>query len=144
MRPTWEEYFGDLARMAATRSTCTRRKVGAVLVRRNRVIATGYNGPPRGYGHCDEGACPRSLTQGPVSFGYDDCVAIHAEANALLFASEDQRDGATLYTTDAPCFGCAKLIANSGVSTVFVLGGWYEDWPKTLRFLTDCGVAVKP
>jgi dCMP deaminase len=142
-RQSWDEYFLGLAAAAATRSNCSRRQVGAVIVRDRHIRSTGYNGPPSGYGHCDDGACPRAGTDAPRGFDYDTCVAIHAEANALLFAAPADRAGATLYTTGAPCFSCAKLIANSGISEVVAAGGRYEGWDAVRRFLQDCKVRVR-
>ena len=142
-RQSWDEYFLSLATATASRSNCSRRKVGAVLVQQRHIRSTGYNGPPSGYGHCDAGACPRALTESPMSFGYDNCVALHAEANALLFAGPLEREGGTLYTTAAPCFSCAKLIANSGISEVVAGGGRYDGWEDTRRFLQDCKVRVR-
>jgi dCMP deaminase len=144
-RQSWDEYFLTLAAAAATRSNCVRRKVGSVLVQDRHIRATGYNGPPSGYGHCDAGACLRGTSTGPVGAdpNYDNCVALHAEANALLFSSPRDRDGATLYSTQAPCFACAKLIANSGVEEVVAAGGRYEGWEETRRFLLDCHVRVR-
>jgi len=142
-RQTWDEYFLSLAEATATRSNCSRRKVGAVIVQDRHIRSTGYNGPPSGYGHCDAGACPRALTDSPMSFGYDNCVALHGEANALLFSTPRDRQGATLYTSAAPCFSCAKLIANSGISEVVAGGGRYDGWEETRRFLLDCNVRVR-
>jgi dCMP deaminase len=144
-RQSWDEYFLTLADAAATRSNCVRRKVGAVLVHDRHIRSTGYNGPPSGYGHCDQGACLRAASDQPTGAdpNYDNCVALHAEANALLFASPDERKGATLYSTAAPCFACAKLIANSGVTEVVTGGGRYEGWDATRRFLQDCQVRVR-
>jgi dCMP deaminase len=142
-RQSWDEYFLGLAAAAATRSNCSRRRVGAVLVDGRHIRSTGYNGPPSGYGHCDDGACPRASTDAAMCSPYDNCVAIHAEANALLFSDPRDRDGATLYTTAAPCFGCAKLIANSGVGEVVASGGRYEGWDATRAFLQDCGLRVR-
>lgn len=144
-RKSWDEYFLDLAVAASTRSNCSRRSVGAVIVKGRHIQSTGYNGPPSGFGHCDMGACPRSASTAPTGAdaNYDNCVAIHAETNALLFADADDRDGATLYTTAAPCFSCAKLIANSGVTEVVAAGGRYDGWEDTRRFLLDCAVRVR-
>jgi dCMP deaminase len=142
-RQSWDEYFLGLAAAAATRSNCTRRRVGAIVVHGRHVRSTGYNGPPAGYGHCDAGACPRATSDSAMCADYSNCVAIHAEANALLFADPADRDGATLYTTAAPCFACAKLIANSGVAEVVAAGGRYDDWETTRRFLQDCGLRVR-
>ncbi len=144
-RQSWDDYFLDLAEAAASRSNCVRRKVGAVLVAGRHIRATGYNGPPSGYGHCDAGACPRGASTEPTGApsAYDDCVAIHAEANALLFSAPTDRDGASLYSTAAPCFGCAKLIANAGVGEVVARGGRYEGWEAVRTFLLACGVRVR-
>lgn len=142
-RKSWDEYFLDMAAQAATRSTCVRRKVGAVIVRGRRVRSTGYNGAPSGFGHCDAGACPRGWSDVAMSSAYDNCIAIHAEANALLFADIDDREGSTLYCTDAPCFSCAKLIANSGIAEVVARGGRYETWPDTREFLMACDLRVR-
>lgn len=144
-RQSWDDYFLGLAAAAATRSNCVRRQVGAVVVHRRHVRATGYNGPPSGYGHCDTGACPRAASDAAPGADpdYSNCVALHAEANALLFCRPDDRDGATLYATAAPCFACAKLIANSGVAEVVAAGGRYEGWEATRRFLQDCGLRVR-
>jgi dCMP deaminase len=144
-RQSWDEYFLGIAQAASTRSNCVRRKVGAVIVADRHIRSTGYNGPPSGYGHCDEGACPRGVSSLPAGADpdYSDCVALHAEANTLLFAGPEQRDGATLYTTQAPCFACAKLVANSGISEVVAAGGRYDGWEETRRFLLDCGLRVR-
>ena len=106
-RASWDEYFLELARATSTRATCSRRKHGAVIVHNRRIVSTGYNGGPSGYPHCAEGACPRAGSVAPQGHDYESCIAIHAEANALLFSSPEERDGAALYCTGAPCFGCA-------------------------------------
>lgn len=142
-RQSWDEYFLGLAAAAATRSNCSRRRVGAVITRKRRIQSTGYNGPPSGYGHCDAGACPRASSDAGMCDPYDNCVAIHAEANALLFATPEEREGATLYCTAAPCFSCAKLIANSGIAEIVAGGGRYDGWENTRRFLQDCDVRVR-
>jgi dCMP deaminase len=142
-RVSWDEYYLQLARATSTRATCSRRRHGAVMVQGRRIVATGYNGGPSGYPHCDEGACPRALSEAPQGHDYERCIAIHAEANALLFSSPEERDGASLYCTGAPCFGCAKLIANSGVGEVVASGGRYEGWDEVRDFLRDCGVRVR-
>lgn len=142
-RQTWDEYFLSLAAQTATRATCSRRKVGAVVVHDRRIVSTGYNGGPSGMPHCDEGGCPRAATDPPMGSGYDSCIAIHAEANALLFCGPRERAGATIYCTDLPCFGCAKLIANSGVAEVVAAGGLYDDWQQVRDFLRSAGVRVR-
>ncbi len=141
-RMDWDRYFLTLAEAAATRSTCTNRQVGAVIVKDRHIVATGYNGGPRGYGHCNEGACPRSNSGNATGWDYTNCIAIHAEANAIMFCSPDARNAATLYTSTFPCFECAKLLANSGISEV-VAHVVYEDHDRVKSFLQDAGLRVR-
>ena len=124
-RPGWDEYFLDIARAVSARADCRRRRVGAVIVSEDRrVVSTGYNGAPSGHPGCLDGHCPRGL------LGYDEareftdydtgpgrCVAVHAEANALLYARTDCRS-ATAYVTARPCPTCRKLLAGAGVARV--------------------------
>jgi len=121
--PTWDEYFLNIAKAVSARAKCRRRTVGAVLTVDRRIIATGYNGAPPGEADCLDGACPRGLldyTQVPGLGDYDRpgtpgfCIAIHAEVNALLFATRDTK-GATAYITDEPCPGCRKALAAAGI-----------------------------
>lgn len=142
-RVSWDEYFLELARAVSSRATCSRRKHGALIVHDRRIVSTGYNGGPSGYPHCTDGACPRANSDAPQGHDYEQCIAIHAEANAVLFASPEERDGASLYCTGAPCFGCAKLIANSGVAEVVAAGGRYDGWDHTREFLQRSGVRVR-
>ena len=126
-RPSWDDYFLAIARSVAARADCTRRMVGAVLVdQHHRILATGYNGSPAGAPGClTDGACPRGqqgLDAVPPGSSYDtgpaSCIAVHAEANALLRADGHLARGATLYCTDEPCDGCRRLIEGAGVARV--------------------------
>jgi len=100
-------------------STCSKRQYFSVVLAPNkRVLSTGYNGSPPGYPHCDEGHCPRAVENSPSGSNYDNCIANHAEANALLWCDAHARVGATLIVNGTPCYGCAKLIASSGISRV--------------------------
>lgn len=122
--PSWDEYFLGITQAVAARAKCTRRRVGAVLVGPDhRIIATGYNGAAPGRLDCLEGACPRgrlSYDEIPGLGDYDRpgtpgfCIAIHAEMNALLFATRDTK-GATAFITDEPCPGCRKALAAAGI-----------------------------
>lgn len=149
-RPSWDTYMLDVAEATAQRSTCSRRQVGAVVATRDRrIVSTGYNGGPRGFKHCTDGGCPRAQAHDGMEvtgFGYEDaeayCIAIHAEANAIMFSSPEEREGATLYCTLAPCFGCAKLIANSGIVEV-VVAGRYEQFEPVREFLLSTNVRVR-
>lgn len=120
-RPSWDLYFLRLALTVSERADCTRRQVGAVLVDSDRrVIGTGYNGSPAGEPSCLAGACPRgqaSYSEVPKDSNYDTCIAIHAEANALLYARTSCK-GATAYITDPPCPSCYKLLMGAGIERV--------------------------
>ncbi|MGW0245105.1 deoxycytidylate deaminase [Nocardia goodfellowii] len=116
MRPGWDEYFLNIAESVACRSDCERDKVGAVIVQDRRIRGTGYNGAPSGHPGCAE--CPRRLSDCLPGSSYDNCTAIHAEANALLFCDLADRVGATIYITRKPCYACSKLIAGAGITRV--------------------------
>lgn len=136
----WDTYFLELARQAATRSSCVLDQHGAVIVRNRRILSTGYNGTPSGYGNCDQGACPRGKSRDRSK----PCAGLHAEANAILYATPEERRGATLYITAPPCFECAKLISNSGLEEIVTLEGQDRDgFDKVRKFLLDCNVRVR-
>ena len=120
MRASWDEYFMGIARQAATRSTCMRKHVGAVIVRDRTVLSTGYNGSIRGLPHCDDVGCV-------MEDGH--CITtVHAEANAILQAAKNgvSVDGAEIYTTASPCWNCFKLIANAGIRRIS-FGEFYRE-----------------
>ncbi|MDG4825997.1 dCMP deaminase family protein [Asanoa sp. WMMD1127] len=121
-RPDWDEYFLGIARSVAARADCSRRKVGAVVVRDNRIISTGYNGSPPGRPSCLAGRCPRATSGVLPGSSYDtgagSCIAVHAEANAVIYAGRDGCEGSTLYITDPPCQGCERLIEAAGVRRI--------------------------
>ncbi len=139
----WDRYFLNLARETATRSNCVRRQHGAVIVKNRRIRSTGYNGPPSGHPHCDEGACPRARSETPSGWGHDNCIAIHAEANAILYLFFYESECSSIYITGVPCFTCAKLVANSGINEVVATGQPYEGWDAVRDFLLDCSVRVR-
>jgi dCMP deaminase len=116
-RPQWDEYFLNIAKAVSQRSDCERDKVGAVVVGADRRIrSTGYNGSPAGMVGCS--ACPRRTSEVAPGSCYSNCVAIHAELNALLYCDRSDLPGSTLYITREPCYGCSKAIAASGVAFV--------------------------
>lgn len=120
-RPEWDEYFMLLAKLAAIRSTCLSRPAGVVIVLDRQVLATGYNGSMPGVAHCtDEGVCFRRSMGAGEDDKYDICRAIHAEANAIAQAARRgvSIEGATVYTTLAPCFVCTKLMASARIRRV--------------------------
>jgi dCMP deaminase len=110
MRKDWDNYFIDIAFQVAERSTCPRRRVGAVIVKDKRIKGTGYNGSPSGLAHC--------LDEGCLMVNNHCIRTIHAEINALLECEPGERKGATIYVTDRPCAECAKCIINCGISRV--------------------------
>ena len=122
VRPDWDTYFLGIAKAVSVRGECTRSRVGAVLVKDKRIRSTGYNGAPQGAPSCLQGACPRASSTVQPGSSYDTgagaCIAIHAEGNALLFASKDDCEGASLYVTRLPCGGCERLILGAGVARV--------------------------
>jgi dCMP deaminase len=125
-RLPWDEYFLQIAKAVSLRGDCTRSRVGAVLVSSNhRIIATGYNGTVPGNPGCLEGACPRgkfSYEELPSESDYRNCIATHAERNAILYANPEERSGTTLYVTRRPCVDCKELLLAVGVVRVV----WYS------------------
>lgn len=133
-RVSWDRYFMNLAVQAATRSTCPRKHVGAVIVRDRAILSTGYNGSVRGAPHCDDVGC---LMEN------DHCVrTVHAEANAIIQAARHgvRLDDATIYVTASPCFACFKLIANAGIGAV-CFGELYRD-QRVLEFAAAAGIEM--
>lgn len=123
LRPSWDEYFLGIAEASSSRADCTRSKVGAVLVSAgNRIISVGYNGAPAGAPGClTENACPRgrlSYEELPSVSDYSNCIAIHAERNAILYADPMRRYGTTLYITRRPCTLCQLLAMKNGVKRI--------------------------
>lgn len=119
-RVSWDEYFMNIGREVASRSTCPRKAVGAVIVRDKTILSTGYNGSVRGLPHCDESGCM-------IEDGH--CVrTIHAEINAIIQAAKNGTgiEGACIYVTASPCWNCFKCIANGGITRI-VFGEFYRD-----------------
>ncbi|PHH63001.1 hypothetical protein CDD81_6426 [Ophiocordyceps australis] len=129
LRPGWDTYFMALASLAAQRSNCMKRRVGCVLVgRERRVISTGYNGTPRGIRNCADGGCPRCNEGHGSGVGLATCLCIHAEENALLEAGRERiRDGAVLYCDTCPCLTCSIKICQVGISEVVYAQGYSMD-----------------
>lgn len=132
-RPGWDDYYLAIAQTVASRADCSRARHGAVIVDpERRVVSFGYNGAPAGMPGCLEGACPRGRLPygdlGARAGGYDDptaagyCIAVHAEANAIILAGRRATAGATIYITGEPCHGCRKLIAAAGIARVIYPG----------------------
>lgn len=120
-------------------STCVRRQYGAVIIGKDgRVVSIGYNGAPHGLKHCSDGGCPRAQTNVPHGSVYDNCIAVHAEANALLYSDINLRKESILVVNGPPCYGCAKLIAGSGVKRVVCYtDSAYSDIDKIIDLFTN-------
>jgi dCMP deaminase len=144
VRPSWDEYFMSLARLASTRSTCLRRQVGAILVKDRMVLSTGYNDTPRRVPNCGDGGCPRCQSDAPSASGLDTCLCLHAEQNAIIQAAYHGIGiaGATIYCTHQPCLTCAKMIVNAGLVRM-VYEAPYPD-PVAEQLLRTAGIVFAP
>lgn len=142
-RKSWDCYFLDIARLVSERSTCLRRKVGAVLVRDKRILCTGYNGAAHGLAHCEEVGCVREQLGIRPAERIEVCRGIHAEQNALVQAATFGVSvaGAVLYCTHEPCVTCAKMLINAGIRE-FVVGNKYPD-RFARKMLKEAGVKVR-
>lgn len=141
-RPSLDEYFMEIAKVVAKRSTCMRQQVGAVVVKEKRILATGYNGAPAGLPHCFDIGCLREQLKIPSGERHELCRAVHAEQNAIIQAAVHGVSiaGGTLYTTHQPCIMCAKIIINAKIKRV-VYGKRYAD-ERGLEFLREAGIEV--
>ena len=142
-RPSWDEYFMDIVRDVATRSTCRRRKVGAILVKDKRIIATGYNGGPTGLAHCLEIGCLREQLGIPSGQQHELCRGVHAEQNAIIQAARYgvHTDGSVLYCTTQPCVQCTKMLLNAGVTEIVFSEGYPDG--LALQLLEESGITVR-
>jgi len=142
-RPTIDEYFMKMAHLVSERSTCLRRKVGAVVVEDKRILTSGYNGAPRGLEHCEVTGCIRQRQNVPSGTRHELCRGVHAEQNAIIQAAVFgvSVKGSTLYITNYPCSVCAKMILNAGITEV-VYGGDYED-ELAIQLLTEGKIKVR-
>ena len=127
-RPGWEVYFLQIAQLASTRSTCRRRKVGAVLAKDKNILATGYNGVPAGISHCLDVGCLREKENIPSGQRHELCRGLHAEQNAIIQAAYHgvSINGAILYCTNFPCVICSKMLINAGIKAIFYLEGYSD------------------
>lgn len=139
-RPDWNEYFMRMAYLVSTRSTCLRRRVGAVLVRERRLLSTGYNGAPTGIRHCAEVGCLREKLNVPSGERHELCRGLHAEQNAIIQAAlfGVSTKGATLYCTTQPCIICTKMLINAGIVEIFA-AETYND-PMAKEFIEEAGI----
>ncbi len=133
-RPSWDEYFMRMAELAATRSTCLRRRVGAVIVKDKKILATGYNGAPSGLKHCLDIGCLRDKLGIPSGERHELCRATHAEQNAIVQAAlfgVSIKDG-TMYSTTHPCILCTKLIINAGIKRMVIKDSYPDSMSRQM------------
>ena len=142
-RPSWDEYFMEMAQVAEKRSTCIRRSVGAVIVKDNRIMATGYNGVPTGIVHCGVRGCLRDQLKVPSGERHELCRGLHAEQNAIIQAAHLGQSiaGGTLYCTNQPCVICAKMIINAGIKRIVIKEGYPDK--LALELLDEAGLKVE-
>ena len=141
-RPSWNEYFLKIADLVSERSTCLRRKVGAVIVKDKRVLTTGYNGAPSGIVHCEEAGCLREKLHVPSGERHELCRGLHAEQNAIIQAAHYgiNIDGSIIYVTNQPCMICAKMLINAGIKKVIIKEGYPDKMAR--EFLDAAGIEV--
>ena len=142
-RMAWPDYFMNITRLVAERSTCLRRKVGAIAVKDRRILATGYNGAPARTAHCLEIGCLRDALNVPSGERHELCRGLHAEQNVIIQAAVHgiSLSGCEIYCTHQPCFICAKMLINCGVTTIWYASGYPDQ--MALDMLAEAGVRLE-
>jgi len=142
-RPQWDEYFLDIAKLVSKRSTCLRRRVGALIVKNRRILTTGYNGTPTGVTHCEVEGCLREKLKVPSGERHELCRGLHAEQNSIIQAAlyGVNIDGGTLYCTNQPCSICAKMLINAGIKEIVMESGYPDKMAK--EFFDEAGIKVR-
>lgn len=142
-RKSWDEYFMELAFTVSERATCPRRHVGAILVKNKKLMGTGYNGSPSGVPDCYEQGCL-------IEHYHEDerekerCIrSIHAEVNLILFTDQSDREGATIFVTDSPCYSCAKMLSNSGIKEVVFERIYEKDHERVSQLFKDTHIKYR-
>ena len=140
MRPSWDQYFMDITAVVASRSTCLRRQVGAVIVKDKRLLTSGYNGAPKNLAHCAATGCIRAEYDIPSGQRHELCRGLHAEQNAIIQAALHgvAIDGATIYCTHQPCSACSKMILNAGIVRVVYANAYPE--PLAEQLMTEANI----
>ena len=142
-RPSYDEYFMEMAHVVAKRSTCLRRKVGAILVKDKHILSTGYNGAPKGLLHCCQTGCIRADQNIPSGERHELCRGLHAEQNAIIQAAVFgvSIKGSVLYCTYTPCVVCVKMLINAGVTEIIYAGDYPDDLAK--RMVEESKLKIK-
>ena len=143
VRPSWDKYFLEIAKLVSQRSTCLRRQVGAVIVKGTRILSTGYNGAPAGLTHCEAAGCLREKRKVPSGERHELCRGLHAEENAIIQAAcyGVSISGAALYATHQPCCPCAKSLINAGIKKIVILSGYPDRLAQEM--LNEAGIEIK-
>lgn len=142
-RISWDEYFMQIAVLVSQRATCLRRCVGAVIVKDKRMLATGYNGAPRGLAHCLETGCLRDKLKIPSGQRHELCRGLHAEQNAIIQASlygVSVKDS-VIYVTNQPCIICAKMLINAGITEIVISEGYPDE--MSMQMLKEAKIKVR-
>ena len=142
MRMPWPEYFMNITFLVGERSTCLRRRVGAIAVKDKRILATGYNGAPSGVAHCAEIGCLREQQGIPSGQRHELCRGLHAEQNVIIQASLHgiSLAGAEIYCTTQPCFICSKMLINCGITAVWYVEGYPDGLTEAI--MTEARVSL--
>ena len=142
-RPSYDEYFMEMAQVVSKRSTCLRRKVGAILVKEKHILSTGYNGAPKGLNHCSEVGCIRKDLNVPSGERHELCRGLHAEQNAIIQAAVfgiSIKDS-VLYCTNTPCVVCVKMLINAGVKELVFSGDYPDELAK--KMLGESNIKIR-
>lgn len=142
-RPQWDQYFMEIAVVVASRSTCLRRQVGALIVINKRILSTGYNGAPVGLSHCGEIGCLREQLKVPSGERHELCRGLHAEQNAIIQAAVHgvAINGAVLYCTHYPCAVCAKMLVNAGIKSIVLAHNYPDQLAKDI--FAEAGIKIR-
>jgi dCMP deaminase len=141
-RPSWHQYFMEMAKLASTRSTCLRRKVGAVIVKNNQILSTGYNGAPKRIRHCSETGCIRMINNIPSGERHELCRGVHAEQNAIIQAAVygNSLKNAVIYCTNQPCVICSKMLINAEIASIYILHPYKDELAQEM--LQEAGIEM--
>lgn len=141
-RPSWDQYFLEIAQVVSKRSSCVRRQIGAVIVKDRRILTTGYNGAPTGMAHCIEIGCLRDELEIESGTRHEMCRALHSEMNAIIQAAQHgvSTKGATLYCTHQPCSVCARMLINAGIVRIVFIGDYPDAFSRSL--LQEAGIEM--
>lgn len=142
MRPSWDDYFMEITRVVASRSTCLRRQVGAIIVKDKRILSSGYNGAPSGLPHCSEVGCLREKLSVPSGERHELCRGLHAEQNAIIQGAVHgvSLAGGTVYSTTQPCVLCSKMLINAQIRKIVFQGSYPDD--LSLSLLREAGIEL--